>query len=106
MNKNIVEVIHEMVLENEIPAKVIAEKVNKPYSTLLREINQYDKSAKLGVETLIELMQVTRNIAPLEFIAEELGYTLAPKTEKKPKRAPTPLRPTNVEAPRLRAANG
>jgi hypothetical protein len=103
---NIVEVIHEMVLENELPAKVIAEKVNKPYSTLLREINQYDKSAKLGVETLIELMQITRSVAPLEFMADQLGYSLAPKAQKKPKRAPTPLRPNSAEAPRLRAANG
>lgn len=91
MKNNIVKVIQDMVLENELPAKVIAERVKKPYSTLLREINQHDKSAKVGVETLLDLMQVTSNIAPLEYMARELGYQLAPAQEKG-KRAPTPVR--------------
>lgn len=46
------------------------------YSTLLREINPFDDGAKLGAETLVDIMKVTENIQPLQHIAEEFGYEL------------------------------
>ena len=67
---------HCMVLEAPQSARDIAKAVGKPYSTLLREVNPYDTGAKLGVETFLELMRVTGNIAPLRYMAKELGYTL------------------------------
>lgn len=67
---------HCMVLEAPQSARDIAQAVGKPYSTLFREVNPYDTGAKLGVETLLELMRVTGNLAPLRYMAQELGCTL------------------------------
>ena len=45
----------------EVPAKSVAEAVGKPYSTLMREINPYDKGAKLGVETFMGIRDQTQS---------------------------------------------
>ncbi len=76
MSANLISTVHELVLESGLGAKNIAAAVGKPYSTLLREVNPYDEGAKLGAETLVDIMKVTGNILPLEHIAEELGYEL------------------------------
>lgn len=70
--------IQILVMENKFPAKDLAKYVNKPYSTLMRESNPYDAGAKMGVETLFELMKVTGNIEPLKWMAHELGYAIVP----------------------------
>ena len=62
--------VHDPVLENGLGAKNIAAAVGKPYSTLLREVNPFDDGAKLGAETLVDIMKVTGNIL-LEHIAEQ-----------------------------------
>lgn len=74
--KNVTKVVQDCILDSGIQAKVVAEKINKPYSTLMREINPFDVSAKLGAETLLEIMKVTRDIRPLQFMATEMGYSL------------------------------
>ena len=48
--------IHNLVLDNPVPAKDLAKAIGKPYSTLLREVNPYDTGAKLGAETLLQIM--------------------------------------------------
>ena len=72
--KQLTNVVQESVLEGRIPAKVIAKQIGKPYSTLLREMNPYDEKAKLGIETLMEIIRTTGDIAPLRFMAAEFGY--------------------------------
>lgn len=79
MSTELVKILHELVLENRIPAKALAKEIGKPYSTLLREINPYDSGAKLGVETLLQLMKCTNSVAPLEYMAEQMGYSLVQK---------------------------
>lgn len=79
MSTELVQILHELVLENRIPAKALAKEIGKPYSTLLREINPYDSGAKLGVETFLQLMKCTNSVAPLEYMAEQMGYTLSQK---------------------------
>lgn len=74
--KSVTKVVQDCILDSGIQAKTVAEKIEKPYSTLMREINPFDASAKLGAETLLEIMKVTRDIRPLQFMAEEMGYTL------------------------------
>ena len=76
--KDITKITQEIVLEGPKPAKVVAETIGKPYSTLLREINPYDTGAKIGVETLLQIMKATQNASPLDFMAREMGYTLVP----------------------------
>ena len=68
MSANLISAVHDLVLESGLGAKNIAAAVGKPYSTLLREVNPFDDGAKLGAETLVDIMRVTGNIQPLEHI--------------------------------------
>jgi hypothetical protein len=70
--------MQDLVLEGHIPAKEVSRVIKKPYSTLLRELNPFDAHAKLGAETMFEIVKATHNISVLEFMARELGYTLRP----------------------------
>ncbi len=107
IDRNVIKVVQDAVLEGPLPAKVVAQEIGKPYSTLLRELNPFDENAKLGVETLIKIMKVTRSVEPLRFMAEELGYVLAPNPNRsadataKPRRETTPYSPGMVERPAM-----
>ncbi|BDQ33635.1 phage regulatory CII family protein [Pseudodesulfovibrio portus] len=74
--KNVTKVVQDCILDSGIQAKDVAAKIKKPYSTLMREINPFDVSAKLGAETLLEIMKVTHDIRPLKFMASEMGFSL------------------------------
>lgn len=76
MSTTLISTVHDLVLESGLGAKNIAAAVGKPYSTLLREVNPFDDGAKLGAETLVEIMKVTGNVQPLEHMAEQFGYQL------------------------------
>jgi len=76
--KSLTKKMQDVVLEGKMPAKEVCSKIKKPYSTLLRELNPFDTHAKLGAETLFEIVKATRNVSVLEFMAGELGYTLQP----------------------------
>ncbi|KAB1442226.1 phage regulatory CII family protein [Pseudodesulfovibrio senegalensis] len=86
--KSLTKKMQDIVLEGKIPAKTVCTRIKKPYSTLLRELNPFDTHAKLGAETMFEIVKVTRNVAVLEFMAEELGYTLQPRTPRPVRQAP------------------
>lgn len=72
-------IAHDSVLQSPVEARNIARAIGKPYSTLMRELNVYDTGAKLGADTLLQIMQATRDIKPLEFMAGELGYKVVPQ---------------------------
>ncbi|MGE4290666.1 MAG: phage regulatory CII family protein [Desulfovibrio sp.] len=74
-------IIQQSILEGGKPAKVIAEEIGKPYSTMLREANPFDTTAKVGVETLMDLMKATGNLAPLRYMAAKFGFDLVRKTD-------------------------
>ena len=76
--------IHNLVLDNPVPAKDLAKAIGKPYSTLLREVNPYDTGAKLGAETLLQIMLQTGDTKPLEYMAGKLGYTLVSSRSEAP----------------------
>ena len=80
--------IHNLVLDNPVPAKDLAKAIGKPYSTLLREVNPYDAGAKLGAETLLQIMIQTGDAKPLEYMAGKLGYTLVSSRSDAPKVTP------------------
>lgn len=69
---------------NSLPSCTNWYSTGKPYSTLLREVNPYDTGAKLGAETLLQIMTQTGDLKPLEFMASSLGYELAPRKGEKP----------------------
>lgn len=75
-NKTVTKVVQDCILDSGIQAKEVAQRINKPYSTLMREINPFDASAKLGAETLLEIMKVTADIRPLQYMAMEMGYDI------------------------------
>ena len=72
----LIESVHTLVIDGDMPAKAIASAIGKPYSTLLRECNPYGKGAKLSAETLMAILKATGNTQPLEVMARELGYKL------------------------------
>ena len=76
-------IIHSRILESPVPAKILAKKIGKTYSTLLREVNPDDEGAKLGVETFVQILKITGDFAPLEYIASELGLEITPKKMRK-----------------------
>jgi len=98
--KDLTKKMQDVVLDGRIPAKEVSRSIKKPYSTLLRELNPFDSHAKLGAETMFEICKVTHNVAILEFMARELGYTLMPvegvKAKKPRSRGTTPLHGQNA----------
>lgn len=93
--KNLTKKMQDVVLEGRIPAKEVSRTIKKPYSTLLRELNPFDSHAKLGAETMFEIVKATHNVTVLEFMARELGYTLMPVegiAKRKPRPAKEPMR--------------
>ncbi len=82
--KNLTKKMQDVVLEGRVSAKDVCREIKKPYSTLLRELNPFDTHAKLGAETMFEIVKATHNVAILEFMARELGYTLMPVDVVKP----------------------
>lgn len=50
-----------------------------PLSTLSRETSPYDSGAKFGAASMIPFMRETRSLAPLEYIADQMGFRLVPK---------------------------
>lgn len=80
MANDLISTIHDLILESPLGAKAIAQAVGKPYSTLLREVNPYDTGAKLGAETLLNIMKTTGDVSPLQKMASEMGYRLEPVT--------------------------
>jgi len=69
-------VILDMVRNCPKPIKMVADALGKPYSTLMRELDPEDRRAKLGVETLLPLMQACGSTAPLRFLAEAMDHRL------------------------------
>lgn len=82
-NKNVTKVVQDCILDSGIQAKDVAEKIGKPYSTLMREINPFDTSAKLGAETLLDIMRVTKDMRPLQYMASEMGLSLSTATTER-----------------------
>ena len=76
MAADVRDVILEMVRSGPKPIKEVADSLGKPYSTLMRELDPEDRRAKLGVETLLPLMQICGSTAPLRCLAEAMGHRL------------------------------
>ncbi len=89
MFSDLMRIIHQMILDSPIPAKALAKEIGKPYSTLLREVNPYDTGAKLGVETLMDIMRETGDVEPLAFMAKQFGFSLVPDAPEQVRRDET-----------------
>ncbi len=78
MKDRLLSVFQETLFQSGHTANEIAQGIRKPYSTLMRECNPYDKGAKLGALTLFEIMSFTKNVEPLREMAHLMGYELMP----------------------------
>lgn len=78
------EVAQDSLLNCERGPKIIAQRIKKPYHTLLREVNPGDDGAKLGAETLLDIMKESGDVSPLRFQALQLGYRLSPLAGSEP----------------------
>ena len=76
MKDRLLSVFQKAVFQSGLTANEIAKGIRKPYSTLMRECNPYDKGAKLGALTLFEIMSFTQNVEPLREMAHLMGYEL------------------------------
>jgi hypothetical protein len=78
MDEMLLTVFQEVVFQSKYSPNEIAKGIRKPYSTLMRECNPYDRGAKLGAATLFEIMNYTKNVEPLRYMARCMGYSLTP----------------------------
>ena len=78
------EIIQEVVLTSKLSPREIAERIGKPYSTLMRECNPNDDCAKVGVETLLLIMEATGDYRPLKALADKCGFNVHRRRRPKP----------------------
>ena len=67
------QLIQDTVSRSPIGAKAVAVKIGKPYSTMMREVNPNDKGAKVGADTLMDIVRAT----PLYSWRKSLGTGLS-----------------------------
>ena len=72
----ITKMIHDTVVGGNVPTKELARQLGKPYSTLMRELNPFDTHAKLGADTLFDIMRITGEVDVLRHMAREMGFEL------------------------------
>lgn len=75
---SVTEILHDMVIGRRGLAKKVSKSLGKPYPTLLRELNPWDKGAKVGVDDLVDIMRAAGDVTPLKVMAESLGYRIEP----------------------------
>lgn len=74
MPTTIYDVIRKMIEKGPMPIKDLSAKIGKPYPTLMRELNEEDQGAKLGVELLLPLMQACGSVLPLRYLASRMEH--------------------------------
>ena len=68
--------LQDVVLNAPDGTQCLARSLGKMQAKLLREENPRDRRAKLGADTLLRLMEISRDIRPLEYMARQLGMHL------------------------------
>lgn len=76
MSHKVEKSIQDLVMNGPVSLEELAERLGKTPKTLAREVNPEDKKAKLGAETLVEIMRITGAVEPLRLMAEELDLTI------------------------------
>lgn len=68
--------IQDVVIQDPVQVQKLARQIGKSYTTLVREANPYDTGAKLGAETLLRIMEVSLDVRPLAYMADQFGMKL------------------------------
>ena len=85
--RDLIMLFHEAAEGYPGKTKALAGDLDKRPSTLYDELNPAQEKTgqgKLGVDDALEIMRLTGDIRPLEFMASILGYTLRPRTPNPP----------------------
>ena len=66
------------------PSKIakLAACAGKRCPALLREADPHNKRAKMGIETLLAIMEASQDVRPLEYLARQMGLELVKLHEK------------------------
>lgn len=78
--QHLINVLHDMISDGR-KGRIVAARIGKRYSTLMRELNPFDPSAKCSAQTMLDIMETTGDVRPLEFMAHELGYHIVKEKE-------------------------
>ena len=68
--------IQDVVMSDPAGLHQMARSAGKKCSTLIREANPYDSGAKMSADTLLKVMEVSRDIRPLAYMAQKMGLEL------------------------------
>ena len=68
--------IQDVVISDSANVQKIARRVGKKCSTLIREVDPNNQRAKLGVETLMVVMETSHDVRPLVYMAQQMGFEL------------------------------
>lgn len=85
--RELIALFHEAAEAYPGKTKALAGDLDKRPSTLFDELNpalQKTGQGKLGAEDALEIMRLTGDNRPLEYMAAHLGFTLRPMTEHLP----------------------
>ena len=70
------QLIQDVVRKDPAKLAALARKAGKRCSTLLREADPHDVHAKMGIETLLSVMEASGDVSPLDYMARQLGFVL------------------------------
>ena len=68
--------IQDVVMADPASLHKLARNAGKKCSTLIREANPYDSGAKMGVDTLLKVMETSGDVRPLLYMAQKMGLEL------------------------------
>ena len=68
--------IQDVVMNDPARLHAMARSAGKKCSTLIREANPYDSGAKMSADTLLKVMESSRDIRPLVYMAQKMGLEL------------------------------
>ena len=68
--------IQDVVMNDLSGSNKMARSAGKKCSTLIREANPYDSGAKMSADTLLKVMEISRDIRPLAYMAQKMGLEL------------------------------
>ena len=68
--------IQDVVVRDDEGMRELALRLGKRQASLLREVNPRDRRAKLGVDTLLRIMELRGDVRPLEYMARQMGLRL------------------------------
>ena len=68
--------IQDVVIGDPANLQKTAQMTGKKCAALIREADPKNRRAKLGIETLMVVMEISRDVRPLVYMARQMGLEL------------------------------